>query len=272
MFEWLQLCDSSPPLVHGQYIHSSSWKPSHLVTGGRDGVKIWHVVFCLRIALILKSSSRQFSLHTYDKYWTAEQYAAGKRAHTHRYYTYIETDTKKNKLVTLQWARTHTPHTLVPWMKADIRPCLQQGEVGDILSEFFNTTDLTTPRAEKVDSFSPYTLQLFFSPPCTLLQTHTHTQSLTSVVWNGVLGREEGVQSKARELSEECIQHTLDRMEVQMVALIVQAEHKECTSQSKAFSKQSTNQGTLSPRKHENAISDDSAQYSHICYYHSFII
>ncbi len=54
------------------------------------------------------------------------------------------------------------------------------------------------------------------------------------------------MQSKARELSEECIQHTLDRMEVQMLTLIMQAEHRGCTSQFKRFSKQSTNQGTFS--------------------------
>lgn len=34
------------------------------------------------------------------------------------------------------------------------------------------------------------------------------------------------VQSKARELSEECIQLTVDGMEVQMLVLIMQAEHK----------------------------------------------
>lgn len=131
-------------------------------------------------------------------------------------------------------------------MKADIRPCLQQGEVGDILSDFLNTTDLTTPQAEKVDSFSPYTLQLFFSPPCALLHTHLHTYTHTSrrthsipdlcgVKWRA--GGEVVVQSKARELSEECIQHTLDSVEVQMLGLIMQAERKRRTSQFKHFSK-----------------------------------
>lgn len=137
---------------------------------------------------------------------------------------------------------------LVPWMKADIRPCLQQGEVGDILSESFNTTDLTTPRVEEVDSFSPCTLQLFFSLPCTHAHTSTNTHTerfpdLCGVKWRA--GEGGGVQSKARELSEECIQHTLDRMEVQMLALIMQGEHKGRTSQSKRFSKQSTDQCTF---------------------------
>ena len=54
------------------------------------------------------------------------------------------------------------------------------------------------------------------------------------------------MQSKARELSEECIQHTLDRTEVQMrEALIMQAEHNGCTSQSERFGKRSTNQSAL---------------------------
>lgn len=43
------------------------------------------------------------------------------------------------------------------------------------------------------------------------------------------------MQSKASELSEECIQHTLDRMEVQTLALIMQAEHRGYTSQFKVI-------------------------------------
>lgn len=54
------------------------------------------------------------------------------------------------------------------------------------------------------------------------------------------------MRRRARELSEECIQHALDRMEVQMLALIMQAEHKGHTTQFKRFSKQSTNQATFS--------------------------
>lgn len=42
-----------------------------------------------------------------------------------------------------------------------------------------------TPRAEKVDSFCPLTLQLLFYPPC----TQSHRDFLTSVVWNGRPGR-----------------------------------------------------------------------------------
>lgn len=58
---------------------------------------------------------------------------------------------------------------------------------------------------------------------------------LCGVKWRAC--EEGGVQSKARELSEESIQHTLDRTEVQMLALIMQAEHKERVSQFKWFSK-----------------------------------
>lgn len=87
---------------------------------------------------------------------------------------------EKNNLIILQRADIHSLHTIVAWMKADIRPCLHQEEVGDILSDFPNTTDLTTPRAEKLDSFSLCTLQ--FPPPPSL--NKTHTESLTSVVWN----------------------------------------------------------------------------------------
>ncbi len=176
----LQQCVSSPPFGSGS-IHSLAIITSHPVTGGRDGVKIWHVVFCLRIALIPQLSSSLTSPHTEDKYWTVRQNTVGKRARTHACSMHIETERGKSKLVTLQWARAHTPHTLVPWMKADIRPCLQQGEVGDILSEFFNTTNLTTPQAERVDSFSLYMLQLFFSPTCT--HTHTYTRTHAKNPW-----------------------------------------------------------------------------------------
>lgn len=81
-------------LTAGVWFQSSIWFRVHIFTrrhenhpiqspGGRHGVKIWHVAFCLRIALILKSSSSRSSPQTEDKYWTVEQYGARKRAHAH---------------------------------------------------------------------------------------------------------------------------------------------------------------------------------------------
>lgn len=63
----------------------------------------------------------------------------------------------KHELVTLQCACTACP-VFAAVMKADIRPCLQQGEAGDITSEFFSAPQLRTPRAEEEDSFSPFFL------------------------------------------------------------------------------------------------------------------
>lgn len=96
--------------------------------------------------------------------------------HTH-VYTHKHTNTKKAQTCYTPMSRDEHKHThthvralssvFVAWMKADIGSCLQQGEVGDTLSESFNTTGLTTARAEGGDSFSPHAEQ-------THARTHAH--------------------------------------------------------------------------------------------------
>lgn len=163
---------------------------------GHQGVRQWEnltccILFedCFNPQVILK-----FSLLHNAEQWSDAEPARGQHAHTHK--------NSEKRTAMLQFPRhtqTHSLHTVVPRMKADIRPCLHQGEVGDTLSDFLNTTDLTTPRAEKLDSFSPYThfsfFVVFFCPLCAHWHTH-RIPDLSGVKWRA---GERGWRAKGSE-------------------------------------------------------------------------
>lgn len=126
-------------------------------------------------------------------------------------------------------------------MKADIRPCLQQGEVGDIMSEFFSTAELTTPRAEAEDSSSPLI--------SSWKHAHGRREHMTSVVWNGRPVREMGCKVKRESCQKDAPSARLTGWRAHMLALVTQAEHEGVASQSEWFHPSSADQRTWIHRK-----------------------
>jgi len=154
----------------------------------------------------------------------------GERAgRTYVPYTHTKSYEEKNNLATLQRTNTHSPHTRSmdeSWYQALFAPRWGRGHtVG--LPQHRRPDNAMGWEVRQLLPIHTSGFFFFIYISCTDTYTHNHTENpLTSVAWNVGLGREVGVQNKARELSEECIQQTLDRMEVQMRALIMQAEHK----------------------------------------------
>ena len=123
-FSWIKKINCNTlALTAGVWFQSSIWFAVDIFTrrhenhpiqspGGRHGVKIWHVAFCLRIALILKSSSSRSSPQTEDKYWTVEQYGAGKRARARAQCTHVENASRKEQACySSVGTRTRSSHT-----------------------------------------------------------------------------------------------------------------------------------------------------------------
>lgn len=112
-------CDSNPP--YGRCIHPSSWKPS---SSGHQGKRWCENQTC---CILFEDCINPLSHPTDGRLRIQRLNIAQEGGHTHHRNTWR----KEQTCYTSVDMCMHTPHMLVQWMKADIRPCLQQEEVGD---------------------------------------------------------------------------------------------------------------------------------------------